>query len=197
MNTSESINELAAALAVAQGRMIGAVKSSSNPHFRSQYSDLASVIEAIRVPFAEHGLSFTQGLGQLIDGQLHMTTRIMHSSGQWIEVHGSIPVTGKAINAQALGSAATYLRRYQLAALAAVPSIDDDGNAACAPSEAAQETPSSQHTRNELKALLEATQADVGAFLKYLGADSLLYLSEQQAQRGIAALKQKAAKNGK
>jgi hypothetical protein len=196
MNTSESINELAAALAVAQGRIAGAVKDSSNPHFRSQYSDLASVIAAIRQPFAEHGLSFTQGLGQLIDGQLHMTTRIMHSSGQWMEVHGSIPVTGKQINAQALGSACSYMRRYQLQAMAGVPSVDDDGNAACAPSEAAEAAGISKATSANLKALLEATQADLGAFLKYLGADSLHGLTEQQAQRGIAALKQKAAKNG-
>ena len=193
MNTSEQINELAAALAVAQGRIAGAVKDSSNPHFRSQYSDLASVIAAIRQPFAEHGLSFAQGLGQLIDGQLHMTTRIMHSSGQWIEVHGSIPVTGKVINAQSLGSAATYLRRYQLAALAAVPSIDDDGNAACGP---VSDSPAqaSADTQKALKTLLEATQADIAAFLKYLGADSLQSLTEQQAQRGIVALKQKQAR---
>jgi len=63
-------------------------------------------------------------------------------------------------------------------------------------SEAAQATQPSQHTHNELKSLLEATQADLGAFLKYLGADSLQGLTEQQAQRGIAALKQKQARNG-
>ena len=195
MNTSESINELAAALAVAQGRIAGAVKDSSNPHFRSQYSDLASVIAAIRQPFAEHGLSFTQGLGQLIDGQLHMTTRIMHSSGQWMEVHGSIPVTGKQINAQALGSACSYMRRYQLQAMAGVPSVDDDGNAACGP---VSDSPAqaSKRTSAELKSLLEATQADLGAFLKYLGVESISALTETQAQRGIAALKQKQARNG-
>jgi len=196
MNTSESINELAAALAVAQGRIHGAVKDSSNPHFRSQYSDLASVIGAIRGPFAEHGLSYIQGPGQLIDGCVMLTTRICHSSGQWVETTTSVPVAGKVINAQAYGSALTYARRYALQAMAGVPSVDDDGNAASAPSEAADAAGAGSATMKTLKSLLEGSQADVAAFLRYVGAESLQSMSEAQAKRGIAALKQKQARNG-
>ena len=133
MNTSESINELAAALAAAQGEMSGAVKSATNPHFRSSYSDLASVVEAIREPLSKHGLSYVQGLGQFADGCLFVTTRLLHSSGQWIESVNMVPVAGKSINAQALGSAATYGRRYGLQAIVGLPSVDDDGNSASAP----------------------------------------------------------------
>ena len=130
MNTSESINELATALAKAQGQIKGAAKSAQNPHFRSTYSDLASVTDAIREPLSSNGLSYVQGLGQYVEGVITLTTRLMHDSGQWIESTASLPVSGKTLNAQAVGSATTYLRRYALQALIGLPSVDDDGNAA-------------------------------------------------------------------
>ncbi len=129
MNTSDNVNELMAALASAQGEMSGAAKDSINPHFRASYSDLASVIAAIRAPFAKHGLCYIQGPGQLIDGVVVVTTRIGHTSGQWVESSAHIPI-GQKVNAQTYGSAVTYGRRYGLQALAGVPSVDDDGNAA-------------------------------------------------------------------
>ncbi len=60
MKSSESINELASALCNAQGQMGGAVKDSANPFFKSSYADLTSVIKAIKQPFADNGLSYTQ-----------------------------------------------------------------------------------------------------------------------------------------
>lgn len=129
MNTSENVNELMAALSAAQGEMLGATKDSTNPHFRSNYSDLASVISAIRAPFAKHGLCYIQGPGQMIDGVVIVTTRIGHTSGQWVESSAHIPI-GQKVNAQTYGSAVTYGRRYGLQSLAGVPSVDDDGNAA-------------------------------------------------------------------
>ena len=55
-----------------------------------------------------------------------VTTRIMHSSGEWIEGDCILPPT-KA-DAQGYGSAITYAKRYGLQAMAGVPSVDDDGN---------------------------------------------------------------------
>jgi hypothetical protein len=60
MKSSESINELATALCAAQSQMGGAVKDSANPFFKSSYADLTSVIKAIKQPFADNGLSYTQ-----------------------------------------------------------------------------------------------------------------------------------------
>ena len=48
MNKSESIKELATALAKAQAVIAGAKKDNTNPAFRSKYADLASVWEACR-----------------------------------------------------------------------------------------------------------------------------------------------------
>lgn len=127
MRTSESIAALADALSKAQSEMTGAKKSADNPFFKSKYSDLAAVMEAISKPFAAHGLSFCQGPG-FVDGNISVTTRIMHSSGEWLESDCILPPT-KA-DAQGYGSAITYGRRYGLQAMAGVPSVDDDGNAA-------------------------------------------------------------------
>ena len=45
MHTSEQVHELAAALAKAQGAMQHARKDASNPHFRSDYATLASILQ--------------------------------------------------------------------------------------------------------------------------------------------------------
>jgi hypothetical protein len=60
MKQSESIANLAAAMAAAQGEMGAAVKGSSNPFFKSKYASLGDVIEAVKAPFAAHGLSYVQ-----------------------------------------------------------------------------------------------------------------------------------------
>ena len=125
MRTSEQIAALADALSKAQAAMTGAKKDKANPFFKSAYADLSAVMEAISGPFAAHGLSFTQSPG-FIDGMIVVTTRIMHSSGEWIEGDCILPPT-KA-DAQGYGSAITYAKRYGLQAMAGVPSVDDDGN---------------------------------------------------------------------
>ena len=128
MHTSDQIDQIAAALSAAQAEMTGAKKSSKNPFFKSTYADLSAVMAAISEPFAAHGLAFVQSAG-LSEGGVSVTTRLMHSSGQWIE---SDPMTVPPVknDPQAFGSAVTYAKRYSLQALVGVPSVDDDGNAA-------------------------------------------------------------------
>ena len=126
---SPSIDKLAAALAKAQAEIVGATKSEENPFFRSKYADLASVMDAVRLPLSSNGLSYTQLLGN--NGQeVTVTTMLMHSSGQW--VRSTVGVAPVKKDAQGLGSVCTYLRRYALSAIGGVSSIDDDGNAASA-----------------------------------------------------------------
>lgn len=150
MTTSEHINEIAAALAKAQGEMGGAVKDSANPFFKSKYADLASVWDACRGPLAKHGLSvaqfprtdytgtpeiyeWTSRAGETRTGvkvvcTVSVVTRLMHSSGQWIEdVASAMLASG---DPQAVGSAITYLRRYSLQSVAGVAPEDDDAEAA-------------------------------------------------------------------
>jgi hypothetical protein len=132
MNRSEQINELAEALAKAQGAVDNAAKASNNPHFKTKYADLASVREAIREPFSANGLSYVQFL-RWSPNVVEIETMLMHKSGQFLSDTLPMPI-GKN-DAQAVGSAATYGRRYSLMAIAGIaPDEDDDGNAAVASS---------------------------------------------------------------
>lgn len=126
---SESVKELATALAKAQGEIKGAIKDSANPFFKSKYADLANVVEAIREPFAKNGLSYIQRVEPSDKEEIRVETVILHASGEWFGCGWlSLPVS-KA-DAQGYGSAMTYARRYSLSAAAGVAPEDDDGNAA-------------------------------------------------------------------
>jgi hypothetical protein len=128
MNQSETINEIAGALAKAQGEIKGAAKDSTNPHFKSKYADLSSVWDACRAALSKHGLSVIQTPDTTADGVFLYTT-LAHSSGQWIR--GVMPVRPVQDTPQGLGSAMTYARRYSLASMVGVaPDDDDDGQAA-------------------------------------------------------------------
>ena len=144
MRTSESIAALADALSKAQSEMTGAKKSADNPFFKSKYSDLATVIESFHKPFAAHGLSFVQSPG-FVDGMICVTTRIMHSSGEWIEGDCILPPTKADVHGYA--SAISYGRRYGIQSMVGVPSVsdDDDGNAAVKHQD---ETPAPRINRN-------------------------------------------------
>lgn len=129
MKTSEKIDLIAPALLAAQKEINNASKDAKNPHFRSSYASLGSVIEAIKEPCNKHGIVILQTLAEGETG-LHLSTRAIHSSGQWIEDTAFSPLP-KA-DPQGVGSATTYLRRYSLAALMCITQEDDDGNAASA-----------------------------------------------------------------
>jgi hypothetical protein len=124
---SEQINELVTALAKAQGAMQNAVMNRINPHFKSRYADLASVLDAIRAPLSANGLSNTQTM-QITEGGMILRTTLWHTSGQFISTEYPLPSTQKP---HEMGSALTYARRYSLAALVCNSSDeDDDGNVA-------------------------------------------------------------------
>lgn len=127
MNTSEQINELAAALSNAQAVMEGATKDATNPHFRSRYATLASVWDAARGPLTKHGLAVIQtarGDGAAVT----VETMLTHKSGQW--VRDALTTTARDASPQSVGSAISYLRRYALAAMVGIAPEDDDGEAA-------------------------------------------------------------------
>lgn len=129
MQTSEKLEALAGALASAQGEIEAAVKDRVNPHFKSKYADLTSVWDACRPALKTHGLSVLQEVTGNADTVM-VSTRIMHKSGQWIEC-GPVSVPLGKKDAQGVGSAITYAKRYGLsAALGVVADDDDDGNAA-------------------------------------------------------------------
>jgi hypothetical protein len=127
MQSTESINELATALAKAQGEITGALKSSLNPFYKSHYSDLASCWDACREPLSKNGLSVVQP-AEVDEQGVVVTTMLMHTSGQWIR--SSLRMIPKDGTPQSVGSGIAYGRRYGLTAMIGIAQIDDDGNAA-------------------------------------------------------------------
>lgn len=129
MRTSDTIKELATALSKAQAIMRPASKDSENPHFKSKYSDMASIMEAVREPLASNGLTVWQDASTNELG-VSILTRVVHISGEWVEFGPfTVPVGRK--DAHGIGSATSYAKRYALsAALGVVSDEDDDGNKA-------------------------------------------------------------------
>lgn len=125
MEKSESIKELASALCKAQNEMSGAVKDANNPFFKSKYADLSAVVAAVKTPFANNGLSYSQFPIE-DNGRIGVETILMHESGEWISQGFTVQLTKQ--DAQGAGSAITYCRRYGLQAIAGIPAEDDDGN---------------------------------------------------------------------
>jgi|DEB19_MinimDraft_3_1074340.scaffolds.fasta_scaffold04394_4 hypothetical protein len=129
MKQSEQINELAAALAKAQSEIKTAGKGKENPFFKSSYADLAMVREACIEALTKNNLAVTQSTD--FDGDVTwLETTLMHSSGQWIS--GRYRLKPVKDDPQGMGSAVTYAKRYALAAMVGVVSVDedDDGEAA-------------------------------------------------------------------
>lgn len=127
MNLDHANAPLFAALALAQGEIENATKASTNPHFKSKYADLAEVLNTVRPTFAKHGLAIVQSTSAE-PGVVFVTTAIVHKDGGYITSTASC--TPAKADAQGIGAATTYLRRYGLAAMAGVAQEDDDGNAA-------------------------------------------------------------------
>lgn len=122
MRSSEALNELATALAKAQGKMTNATLNKVNPHFKSKYADLAAIRDAVTLPLASEGIAVLQVVGS-DEGGSYLTTRLVHTSGQWVESIHPLPATAKP---QEFGSALTYARRYSLAAICGISAEEDD-----------------------------------------------------------------------
>lgn len=129
ISTSQEIKNIASAILKFQG-MVGSVhKGSQNPHFRSTYANLETVVDTARPALQKVGVMFTQSAGEIIDGAVEMSTMLIHAeSGEWLRSSMFIPL-GKR-DPQGLGSAQTYAARYSLMAILGLPPTDDDAETA-------------------------------------------------------------------
>lgn len=127
MKTSESISKVSPAFLAAQKAITFAAKDATNPHFKNTYADLPAVIDAIKAALNDNELAFLQTGSPSDDGCLHLTTRLLHTSGEWIEDTLVMPLPKQ--DPQGYGSAMTYARRYALSAITGLYQDDDDGNA--------------------------------------------------------------------
>ena len=122
---SAEVDKIFAAVVALQSEINNPKKSKQGHGYK--YAELAQIIELSREPLATNGLAVAQYC-TAIDGQSYLVTQMIHSSGQWLRGYYPLEKAGmRAVNdAQQMGAAMTYARRYNLAAILGVAQEDDD-----------------------------------------------------------------------
>ena len=176
MKMSETIDQLATALSIAQGQIEDATKSSKNDFYKSKYADLASVRAAVRQPFADNGLSVVQ-FPRTVPGGVEVETMLLHSSGEFMAETLFMPVKHEP---HPIGSGISYARRYALMSIANLAADDDDGNAAQTAKPVAEPDPRAVTTL-ALRAKGEAEKGmdALNAFWRGLDADERKLLNPE------------------
>jgi len=137
MNTEQANNvqgvgkSIAAAFVKAQADFGPALKSNTNPHFKSRYAGLDACIEAVIDALHAHGIALVQRTLPCESG-VTVETVLIHTSGETLS-GGPLHVPASKNDPQGYGSALTYARRYSLMATCGIAAEDDDGNAASKP----------------------------------------------------------------
>jgi len=122
------MKNIATALVKAQKAFGPALKSSTNPHFKSRYADLSACVEAVIQGLNDNGIALIQKCYDCNDGVM-VETMFVHESGEMLEC-GILHVPASKQDPQGYGSALTYARRYSLMAACGIAPEDDDGNSA-------------------------------------------------------------------
>ena len=122
------MKNIASALVKAQKGFAPAIKSSTNPHFKSKYVDLAGCVEAVIDSLNANGVMLMQPCHESESG-VTVETLFIHESGEVFSA-GKLHVPASKQDPQGYGSALTYARRYSLMAACGIAPEDDDGNAA-------------------------------------------------------------------
>ncbi len=190
MLTSESITAIMPAFIKAQGQFAPALKSTTNPHFKSKYVALDGVIDAVAEPLRAEGIAIMQQTDVTEHGGIILITRLIHASGEWIA--SRYPVHPVKNDPQGEGSALTYARRYALMALAGIAPEDDDGNAAVKSVEkSAAGAPITEVQEVTLRDALASTGRDEGGCCAYFDVSKL---SDLPSAKYAEAFKMASAK---
>ena len=144
------MQKIATALVKAQKAFGPALKSSTNPHFKSRYADLAACVEAVIAGLNDNGIALIQKCYDCANGVM-VETMFVHESGEMLEC-GILHVPASKQDPQGYGSALTYARRYSLMAACGIAPEDDDGNAAV--KKEPKELPTKSHVEPEKLGLL-------------------------------------------
>jgi hypothetical protein len=129
---SASIAKLAGALAKAQLSFEPIYKETDNPFYKSKYADLSLIIKATQKSLATNGLVVIQTPRVDFERKLAgVESMLVHESGEWLTNELLLPAGVNKFDAQSIGSAVTYARRYGLQSIIGVAAEpDDDANTA-------------------------------------------------------------------
>ena len=122
------MKNIATALVKAQKAFGPALKTSTNPHFKSRYADLSACVEAVMGALNDNGIALVQKSYDCESGVM-IETMFVHESGEMLEC-GILHFPASKADPQGHMSALTYARRGSLMAACGIAPEDDDGNAA-------------------------------------------------------------------
>ena len=158
------MKELASAFVKAQKQFSPALKTSTNPHFKSKYVSLDGCIEAVIDALNANGIALIQKTSR-DDTGVTVRTIFLHESGEELD-GGELHVPAAKQDPQGYGSALTYARRYSLMAACGIAPEDDDGNAASRPTPEPRTLNDKQVS--ELAALISETDSDLAGILAFI-----------------------------
>tara|TARA_R100000388_G_scaffold39145_1_gene30161 strand:+ start:8393 stop:8950 length:558 start_codon:yes stop_codon:yes gene_type:complete len=147
-----------AALLKVQKEIVGIVKDSSNPYFKSAYFDINKALSVVRPILNKHGLLISQPTRYDKEVGKTLVYTIIVGFDEFRDSNIALPEIN---DPQKLGMCITYYRRYTLVGLLALEALDDDGNTAA---EAVKET--IQESDIEVVKKPKAKKAEVSAIIK-------------------------------
>lgn len=162
------------ALSLAQAEMRNAIKDAKNPHFKSNYATLGSVLDTVREPLTSNGLALTQ-LVQAQDGRNTLVTMLVHTDGGHLLSSTLLPEPVGSNVSQAFAAIVTYFRRVTAAAICGISQTDDDAESLEAPKPKQQPAPApkpkqllSPASVDRLKAVREGLQISTERMLQIM-----------------------------
>ena len=175
----QSKSAMTDALVKAQSEMSHAVLDQVNPHFKSKFASLKSVIDAVKPALNKNGIAFVQEAVQ-VDGMTYIET-VLYGHGETLRT-GPVPVVADKQNAQGFGSGMTYAKRYSLSmALGVSAESDDDGNAA-------SKAPPKKRGQSVLRTVIEEEGIQVDHAKRDQYATALVNSVQQEDEAGMNEL---------
>jgi len=181
------MKNIATALVKAQMAFGPALKTATNPHFRSRYADLSACVEAVMDGLNRNGIAMIQQCSESDTGVI-VETVFIHESGEMLNC-GKLHVPAVKHDPQGYGSALTYARRYSLMAACGIAPEDDDGNAASRKTEI-KKSEVDESKMADLLAAIEATTTEEDLKKAYVGAYAYAN-GEPTWQKRVIAIKDK------
>lgn len=186
------MKQIAAALVKAQRAFGPALKTNTNPAFRSKYADLSACVEAVVDALNENGIMLSQRTIECETG-VTVETVFLHESGEhWSS--GPLHVPASKQDPQGYGSALTYARRYSLMAACGIAPEDDDGNAASKPRQAEKKAMPESAIADYLAAIDAATKETLKAVYGKAKAAAIAAEDHEAAAQFLAAQKRVVAR---
>ena len=169
MEKSNEVKNLAIALCKFQGAVETIKKTATNPFFKSKYANLADILDIIREPLADNGLSFVQ----FPKGKYGLETMLLHTSGEWLSEWYEMQPTKN--DPQGAGSVITYQRRYALGAILGLNiDEDDDGNKGSQPVKEPEKTNLESKDVPPVRPWLNPGTPEWGEAIKFLNGGGIM-----------------------